>query len=245
MRKTRWIALGIGVVVAAVCIRLGFWQLDRREQRAMHNAMVEANAAAAPVPLPRLAMPDESLHYRRVLVRGRWDYNHEIALTGRTRNGAPGVHIFTPLVPNGIEQAILVNRGWVYSPDAASVTFEDWREGDTASFVGFVEFFPPHDPDAGDPRSTRSPRSWHRLDTTELSKMLPYRLEPYYVVALPDSDRASPTPPGRPARLELPQLGAGPHLSYAIQWFSFAAIALIGAGVLAFRDRDAVKAKRD
>lgn len=235
MRRIQWIALAIGLVTAAVCVRLGIWQLDRREQRAEHNERVSANAAAAPVPLPRLAMPDESLRYRRVTVRGRWDYHHEIALTGRSRNGSPGVHIFTPLVPNGIEHAVLVNRGWVYSPDAAGVDFEAWHEGDSATFVGYVELFPLHDPAATDPRSTRSPRSWHRLDTTELSRTLPYRLEPYYVVAL--SDSGSILSANAPARLELPQLGAGPHLSYAIQWFSFAAIALVGAGILVRRDR--------
>lgn len=237
MRRRQWLALAIGVVTAAVCVRLGIWQLDRREQRAEHNASVKANAEAAPVPLPRLAMPDESLRYRRVVVRGRWDYHHEIALTGRSHNGSPGVHIFTPFVPNGIEHAVLVNRGWVYSPDAASVDLDAWHEGDTATFIGYVDLFPVHDPDVSDPRSTRSPRSWHRLDTAELTRILPYRLEPYYVVALPDS--GVPPSADRPARLELPALGAGPHLSYAIQWFSFATIALVGAGILAFRDRGA------
>jgi surfeit locus 1 family protein len=35
----------------------------------------------------------------------------------------------------------------------------------------------------------------------------------------------------------LPALDAGPHLSYAIQWFAFATIALVGGGILARRTR--------
>jgi surfeit locus 1 family protein len=35
-----------------------------------------------------------------------------------------------------------------------------------------------------------------------------------------------------PRRLPPPELTNGPHLSYAIQWFSFAAIVLIGSFTL-------------
>jgi surfeit locus 1 family protein len=35
----------------------------------------------------------------------------------------------------------------------------------------------------------------------------------------------------------LPPLGNGPHLSYAVQWFSFAAIGLIGLVVVFLRRR--------
>jgi surfeit locus 1 family protein len=235
MRGRQWVALAIGLATAIGCARLGLWQLDRRAARQAHNETVRANAEAAPTPLSGLGLPVDSLRFRRVVMRGQWDYHHEIALTGRSRNGSPGVHILTPMVPNGIEHAVLVNRGWVYAPDAASIDFDRWAEGDSATFLGYVELFPDPDADARDPRSTRSARAWHRLDTTSLAHTLPYALEPYYVVALPDS--GAPPAPDRPARLDLPQLGAGPHLSYAIQWFTFGTIGLVGAAILIWRDR--------
>jgi cytochrome oxidase assembly protein ShyY1 len=37
--------------------------------------------------------------------------------------------------------------------------------------------------------------------------------------------------------LELPAMDDGPHLSYAIQWFTFAAIALYGALYLLWLER--------
>jgi cytochrome oxidase assembly protein ShyY1 len=40
-----------------------------------------------------------------------------------------------------------------------------------------------------------------------------------------------------PARVAPPALDDGPHLSYAIQWFSFAAIALVGSYVVVRRGR--------
>jgi surfeit locus 1 family protein len=230
----QWLALAIGLVAATGCIIAGLWQLDRREERRVHNETVRGRIEAAPTSLARLGLPDDSIRYRRVTVRGRWDYQHEIALTGRSRSGSPGVNIFTPLVPNGIDHAVLVNRGWAYAPDAATIDFDRFREGDSITFVGYIDLFPP-EPDAPrDPRSSRSPRAWHRLDTTALLRTLPYQLEPYYVVALPDS--ASAPRDDRPIRLEVPELGAGPHLSYAVQWFSFATIALVGAGILIYKE---------
>jgi surfeit locus 1 family protein len=235
VRPRQWLALVIGVVTAAGCLQLGLWQLRRRAERQEHNEVVVARSAAPPTTLARLGLPDDSLRYRRVLLRGQWDYQHEIALTGRSRSGSPGVNILTPLIPNGIDHAVLVNRGWVYSPDAATIDFDRFREGDSATFVGYVELFPAPGVDERDPRSSRSPRAWHRLDTTALLQTLPYALEPYYVVALADS--ASVPDADRPVRLDIPELGAGPHLSYAVQWFSFGTIALVGAGILIWRDR--------
>ena len=41
--------------------------------------------------------------------------------------------------------------------------------------------------------------------------------------------REVPTPPGRvPRLLPAPELTEGPHLSYAIQWFIFSTIAIVG-----------------
>jgi len=48
--------------------------------------------------------------------------------------------------------------------------------------------------------------------------------------------------PDRIARLTVPPLDEGPHLSYAIQWFAFATVALVGAG---FVIRQARGANRD
>jgi cytochrome oxidase assembly protein ShyY1 len=54
-----------------------------------------------------------------------------------------------------------------------------------------------------------------------------------YVVAL--ADPAGPGGPGRlgfPRRVDPPGLDEGMHLSYAIQWFAFALIALVVGGVV-------------
>ena len=72
-------------------------------------------------------------HYRRgAPAIGRFDYEHELVLAGRTRQGSPGVELLTPVRVAGSDTAVLVNRGWVYSPDGATVDHARWREGDSA-----------------------------------------------------------------------------------------------------------------
>jgi surfeit locus 1 family protein len=233
IKRRQIIAAAIGLIAAAGCARLGIWQIHRLEQRRAFNARVEERTAAAPVPLAQLPHDTTELHYRRVHVTGRWDYDHEIALTSRSHNGSPGLDILTPLVMQNDSDAVLVNRGWVYSPDGNSVDFKLWRQGEQGSVVAYVELFPA--PEERDARAIRNPRAWHRLDTLQMAAEFPYGLEPYYLVALPDSSNRVDT--DGPVRLDAPDLGEGPHLGYAVQWFAFATIALVGAGILIWRDR--------
>lgn len=54
--------------------------------------------------------------YRKVLMSGKWDYEHTIIVGPRTRDGTAGYHVITPLVrSNGT--TVLVDRGFV-SKDA-------------------------------------------------------------------------------------------------------------------------------
>ena len=62
-----------------------------------------------------------------------------------------------------------------------------------------------------------------RLHRSALMALFPYPIANYYVVVT-DSART----PNAPPRIESAPLDEGPHRNYAIQWFSFAAISIIG-----------------
>jgi surfeit locus 1 family protein len=232
MSRRNIIAAIIAIAAAALFVRLGVWQLHRLAERRALNAPLAAHLSAPPVTLDQLPADTAAAHYRRVRVSGTFDFAREILLTARSYEGSPGVYLMTPLKIEG-GKAVLVNRGWVYSPDALSVDLSRWREPAEASVVGYVEEFSSRG--RGVPRSTTNPRAWHRLDGTQLIKLFPYPIEPYYVVALPQGAQRADAP----VRLSLPELSEGPHRSYAIQWFSFAAIALIGVSYLIWQDRRA------
>jgi surfeit locus 1 family protein len=224
--------LALAAVAAAVCARLGLWQLSRLEERRTRNAAVEARLRAAPVTVGALPPDTGGRHYRRVRIAGRADYAGEVVLVNRTRDGSPGVHLLTPVRVAGSDTAVLVNRGWVYSPNGMAVELARWRDADSLVADGYVEL-PSRRPGAA--RLASNPRAYSWLDTDALAQQLGYPVTPYYVVLL---DPPGTTPaPDRAARLELPPLDEGPHKSYAVQWFSFAVIAVGGAAAFAAAER--------
>lgn len=156
----------------------------------------------------------------RVRLEGAPDYRHEIAITGRTRNGSPGVNIVTPFRIAGRAAAVLVNRGWVYSPDASQVDFARWKETDSMTVMGYVDTL-----STGKSEVAAPVRRVRHLEHHRIAAQLPYPVAPYFVVALEEGTTRGPD---TPVRLPLPALDEGPHKSYAIQWFSFGIIALLG-----------------
>ena len=220
MNLKKWILSILAISFAAVSISLGFWQLRRLAVRRTANELLASRRFAAEVPLDSVPSDTATAHFRRARVHGAYDYPNEIVLTLRGRNGSPGVNILTPIRRAGNDTVVLVNRGWVYSPDGVTVETKQWREGDSVDANGFVEVFPTQGPfDATNPAR---PRSMRRLDRSVLVKLFPYPITNYYVV-LTDSARS-----GEPPRVEPASLDEGPHRNYAIQWFSFAAISVGG-----------------
>jgi surfeit locus 1 family protein len=222
----------VGLLVAAGCVRLGIWQLDRLAQRRARNAVVAARLDGAPLRLTALPRDTALARYRRVQLAGRYDYAHEIVLAGRSLEGSPGVNLVTPLRVAGSDTAVLVNRGWVYSPDGASAEPARWRESDSLDGTGWVvPLAAPLARQAGSPTHAPALR-W--LDRAEVQRRTGYPVLPFEVRLLEETPATSRR---TPARLPPPPLDDGPHLGYAIQWFSFAVIAIVGAGVLARNER--------
>lgn len=233
MPKRLWLFLLFAVIAAAGCIRLGFWQLSRLAQRRARNAVVSARLSEPMVPITTLH-PDSFSVLRRAMLSGTPDFDHEIVLAARSYQGSPGVYLFTPLHIAGNDTAILVNRGWIYAPDGASVDLARWRETGT-SFVGYAELIPQGRSNEPDGVLRRDARVARELNLVTVNSLLPYPVSPLYLVAT-DQDTTKPVAE-RVARLAAPALDEGPHLSYAFQWFAFAAIALIGGATVAVRGR--------
>ncbi len=224
--RARHVALVvIAVVIAGVCVRLGFWQLDRLHGRRDVNAMLAARGALPPVDLA--TADPSSLPYAHVTVVGRYDPTNEIVLSGRSYQDIAGNHILTPLVLDD-GRAVLVDRGWV-PLDVASPPVT----GDAAAPTGRVTVaglaLPPDS--ISDTPTSPAPSVVIRIDLGAAA--LPYRLVPVYVL-LQTQNPAQAS--GSPIPAVPPTLDEGPHLSYAIQWFAFATIAAIGCVVLLRRD---------
>lgn len=231
MRRGAVVLLVVAALIAAGCVRLAFWQLGRLGDRRAANALVASRLDSAVVDVRRLPADTALARYRRVTAAGTYDFAHEVVLSGRSRAGSPGVNLLTPLRIPGSDTAVLVNRGWVYSPSARDVERERWREPADASITGFVGTF--LDPTTGATVVSEQPRTIRWLDPRTIDSLIPYPVTPYYVVVTDTGGAIDSVP----ARLAPPPLDEGNHLSYAFQWFFFAAIAMGGAVLLAFKTR--------
>ena len=234
MRLTFRDVLGAAFILGmcAMCVRLGFWQLDRLEQRRARNAVVLAGMRQAPRPidpglLAEMRRDPARLAYRRVVARGRYMPAAEIVLRGRVEGGRPGVHLATPLLLED-GSMLLVNRGWVPAADAVTPAERPAASAGTVAVEGILQEVPITEDRGGRSISARGDTAYRRLDRGAARARLGPRVLPMYLQLLGDTGAARSLPVAVPP----PPLDEGPHLGYAIQWFSFALIGVVGLFVL-------------
>lgn len=223
LASKRWLVRTVaGVLLVLVCVRLGLWQLDRNDERAARNAVIEAGIDSAPVPIDELNAPGEPLdtddQWRNAVITGQYDPEHELALRLRPVDGTPGVHALTPLV-TADGDAFLVDRGFVASegrPDD-EVDLPDPPSGTVTVQVRLR---------AGEDGEGAAQRAGtvRRVDTAALAETLPYPLYGAW------GERVEQDPPAADGLQAVPppEAESGPHLSYAVQWFIFAVMGVGG-----------------
>ena len=216
------------LLLAPILVRLGFWQLDRYEQRTALNARVAARMEQPPLkvtgPLDNL----DELEFRAVEVSGAFDYANEIFLGGRSYGGRPGYHLLTPLVIDGADQAVLVDRGWIPIDQAEAAAGGAFRGPETGTVRGLVRYS--QDTPARQAVSAptiagnqRRREAWIWIDIARFQQDLPYQLLPFYIQRAPETATNQ-----LPIAEEPPVLNAGMNLGYAGQWFTFAVILVVG-----------------
>lgn len=217
----RWLVrLLAGVILAIACVLLGLWQLDRNEQRAARNAVVEANAHADPVAIDQIIAPDtvvgEDAQWRPVTVRGTYDLDRQLRLRLRPVGGERGVHAVVPLVTSD-GTAILVDRGFV--PGADDVAIPSPPSGEL-TVTGRLR---PSENGRGLGGSVDG-GAIRYLDIQAIAEEMAMPTYQGWLAMLEEN------PPARESLRPLPEptTESGPHLSYAVQWFLFATIGVGG-----------------
>ena len=214
-----WILVTAGAV--ALFVNLGFWQWHRGEHRRELWQQFE-NGDQPPIEAPAANLASLPL-FMRVRVAGEFDAAHQFLLDNISRGGAPGYEVLTPM-KLGDGSHILVNRGWV--------PFSGYRERlpdvslDVAALPRFVTGRLSGLPVAGLAAGRAPPADgpWPRLtsfpDMDQLARSLGAPLPP--VVLLLDADSG----PGYLREWRPPGISPERNFSYAVQWWSFALLAL-------------------
>ena len=236
LRRPVWILSHVLIALLVVSlVGLGLWQRSRYLEERDEQQRLDTLATAEPVPydevlpsseLPANGVPDSD-RYRRVVVEGTYDGASELAILNRSRDGAPGAWVLTPLV-QADGTAVPVLRGWIpYDPTADLVPpFPDSAppEG-TVRVTGNLQPTQERGAFGSTDEAEGTLRDLARVDLDRLQQQLPYDLEPAWVLL----DGQDPQQPGGlPAVVELQTTDPSQNFSYMVQWWIFAAIALIG-----------------
>lgn len=222
--RPRWIAGHLLLIVTVVAfVNLGFWQLGRLEERRARNALMTARLAMPTQPfddvLAEAGGDAESARFRRVELAGTFA-QAQLLTAPRSFDGQPGHQVLGVLERDGAP-AVLVDRGWIPFERAARPPPVPTGP---VQLTGVVR--------APEPGAPRAAEQVTRIAPASIADRLDRALAPVYVQAVeqqppPATDAPRPTP--------LPELSEGSHQSYAVQWFSFAVVALIGYPLLILR----------
>jgi len=228
-----WLTTLLVIFAVAIMVRLGIWQLDRLEQRRAFNARVQAQLAQPPLILNNETLRHKlfDMEYRTVIVQGEYDFANQVALRNQAYQNRWGVHLLTPLKIKGTDQAILVNRGWIPGEEFLSGNWSRFDQNGEVTVKGVIrraqtkpDFGKRSDPvpAAGDPPL----KAWNLANVGAIVRQIDYPIIPdVYIQQTEGEGDAASLPIPAPVELDLSE---GPHLGYALQWFTFAAILGIG-----------------
>lgn len=226
-RKPLWLTLAAVACGVAILLGLGTWQLQRLQWKNELIASLTVRLAADPVALPA-DLSDPEITFLRVRVAGIFDHDAELRLLSRTRDGAVGLHLMTPLTTSG-GRVVLVDRGWAPAADDPAVTRpagEVVVEGAVRAFEAPNRFTPANDP-AGN--------AWFNPDRAAMAAAVGVaEVAEVYIGAISPvaAITAGELPIGDPPGVNL----RNNHLGYALTWYGLAAALIVVAG-LAMRRR--------
>ncbi len=215
-----WLGLTLAVVVFAVaCFAvLAPWQFGRHAERKATNDAIARSFTAAPVPL--VDLPPGADEWRTVILTGTYLTDDEVVARLRTVQGAAAFEVLTPFrLASGT--VVLVDRGYVRPAQGEE---ELVVPPYAAPPAGTQELTARVRADERDPRARPAlpgerPQVY-AVDSRAVAEVTGLPIRPGYVQLVAGS-------PGVLDPLPLPELQAGPFLSYALQWLTFGAMALL------------------
>jgi len=209
---------------------LGFWQLDRAEEKAQLEQERAERDVQAVWKISGEELDPAVMRYRSVEIEGEYLVDQQFLLDNRKHQRKAGYHQLVPMKIVGSERVVLINRGWV-------------SQGESRAFLPEVEV----------PQGVQRIQGVVRVPRTQGFQMAqrsdaPLRLyidlqqieQQVGMVLLPFVVRQqNVTSDGlvRQWRSERPAQGPDAHYGYALQWFSFALLGIGGWIALVLKQR--------
>jgi surfeit locus 1 family protein len=213
-----WIFFSLTVVAIISCVRLGFWQMHRADQK---REMVRQHQQLANEKPTFLSKNSKPAQYQPIKLTGRY-LSPLLYLDNQHYHHQFGYDIISPF--ETIEGLIvLVNRGWVAGDVTRQRLPKIVTPTQSTTLNGYVYYPKNNSWRLGPQLEIRQGERYllEQIDMDDLSNLLPQPLANYTLRLKPEGDifiRAWPIVAMSPNR----------HIGYAIQWFVMA----FGLGVM-------------
>lgn len=221
-------------VLCAIFIWLGLWQVERLAWRRSLNAELAAQLAQPPLLLNELTDGNTLLTMtdRDITATGSFDFSQQIIVKSQNSQFGSGIRLVAPFVLDGSERAILVDRGWISNSELSTNGLDGYDEPNLTTIEGVVRQSQTA-PNGSTTTSQQPVSEVFRIIIPTLQSQMPYELLPVYMLQSPTTTALDARPFREPF---VPDLSEGNHLSYVIQWFSFAVI--FGLGYIGYIRRN-------
>jgi surfeit locus 1 family protein len=210
------------LLLVALFVALGQWQWGKAERKAAAQALLDTHAVEASIRLPATRIADaDAFHYRRVVVQGHYRAEGQILLDNQMMDEQVGYRVLTPFVIVGGKTEVMVDRGWVAAPADRRLLPDDVLRAvsPAPTLLAGTAVVPSrkHFALAADTAPAGGNARWQFLDLDRYASEAKAELQPVIIRLDPGQPdgylRVWPRPDDRNER----------HLSYALQWFGFAA----------------------
>lgn len=207
-------------VLLPLFLYMGYWQLQRAEEKRALQAEYDTRANGPAVQVERQVQGVEALRFYRIVATGRYETDRQILIDNRVHQGRVGYHVITPLRLENSEVRLLVNRGWVSIGEGrdrlpAVDAPAGLQQVSGVATVPAEKYFTLREPD---PLDRGWQRVWQNMDMARYRAAVPFPMQPVVVLLDPASGAGGFT-------REWSRLDAGisVHQGYAFQWFMLAA----------------------
>ncbi|MGF6880924.1 cytochrome oxidase assembly protein ShyY1 [Nocardia sp. GAS34] len=236
--RPSWAILAIVVAAFAyLCFTvLAPWQLGKNISTSHRNNLIADSVRAAPVEVTTLLNTPNAkdTEWRRVTAEGSYVPGSTVLQRLQRLDDKPAYGVLTEFrLPDG--RTLLVDRGLLGAPDGAHLPVVTAAPPGAVRIEGRVRKSEGTIP-GKEPMTENGYRQVYSIDTTQLSTVLGTPLSgiptggPGGYVQLGDGQPGAFTPEA------LPQLDAGPYLSYGLQWIAFGVMAPLGLGYFVYAE---------
>lgn len=232
----RWLVwLVLVVVFAASCVFLSEWQFERRAARVAEIELVQKNFDKTPAPIAKVDLLAKQSKWTPVRVVGEYLNDSQVLVRNRPRSGQPGFETVVAFrTADG--QIFAVSRGWLPtgnlqdSPDVLPLPSEKTQEIVARLVPGERQL------DRGAPEGQVA-----SMNLAEIATETGLQVNQQWYLRLASEQE----PAEQAVKLLKPTTDEGNHLSYAIQWLIFGALAFVTLVFTVRKEYDFDRSKND